>query len=397
MNFISRDKALLWSPITIISLVFLYYCVWPALTPRLYIGYDVEQYALIFNIGALMSYMSILIGFSLKLKNDWSSWNSLFIQNNVVKLGLLLFIIGICSYIPFRGLHLNMSSEGEFVEFGREGFTSYFVNLISLFCASCTLLIVKRGVKFRLIFFVILWVSVVTYVVVGFRFRIVILLLSMMTMYYLYPFPKRINVIIISLLSIIIFLGFGVMDHARSYNNGINMNVTKELTLDDVSEGSTEAYHVRGFSILAMNKYYSSGERVYFEPLINALFMPIPRAIFPWKPNAEYLRTIQFATIQDSESGSTYMNFVESFIAFGWLGIFVNGLFIGILAKLFWVNYLNNRSSLGAILALGLFNGVSYILISRGYLAQEFSCFIYFILLPFWFSKFINKIVKYGR
>ena len=183
------------------------------------------------------------------------------------------------------------------------------------------------------------------------------------------------------------------MDHARSYNNGIDVEVVKELSFDKLLEGSTEANHVRGFSIMSMKYYHDSGDRIYFAPIINAICMPLPRAFFPWKPNAEYYRKIQMQTIRDSESGSAYMNIAENYIAFGWLGIIVNGLFIGYLAKIFWNNYRKNLASLGAIVLLGVFNGVCYVLISRGYLAQGFGCFLYFVCLPFWLLSLFKKII----
>ena len=93
-------------------------------------------------------------------------------------------------------------------------------------------------------------------------------------------------------------------------------------------------------------------------------------------------------------SGSVYVNFVEAFMAFGWIGIIINGLFIGFLSRKFWDNYRNNPNSIGAILALSLYNGLTYVIISRGYLAQEFSCFLYYIIVPFLLASFLVKKIK---
>ena len=133
---------------------------------------------------------------------------------------------------------------------------------------------------------------------------------------------------------------------------------------------------------------YVKEEPLYFESLITALTMPLPRSVFPWKPDAQYLRDANLRVLGTLDYGAAYLNFVEGFLSFRWLGIIMNGFFIGFISRIFWDNYRRNNKSIGAILFLGLYNAVLYMIISRGYLAQELVVFVYFIPVVYWISRF---------
>ena len=136
---------------------------------------------------------------------------------------------------------------------------------------------------------------------------------------------------------------------------------------------------------------YEYEEPLYFESIITALTMPLPRSVFPWKPDAQYLRDANLRVLGTLDHGAAYLNFVEGYLSFGWLGIVFNGFSIGFLSRIFWDNYRRNRKSIGAILFLSLYNSVLYMFISRGYLAQELVVFIYFIPVVYWVSRLSLK------
>ena len=219
----------------------------------------------------------------------------------------------------------------------------------------------------------------------------------MFTVSYLYSDNiKKVKLLPILLIAGVCYVGFNIMDHARDYGNGIRLDVIEGQGWDDVTEQAGETERVYNYSIMVMDVYEREGKREYFAPLVNAALIPIPRAIFPWKPNAQYLYSSAEYVMRGGGTASVYVNFVEAFMAFGWIGIIINGLFIGWLSGRFWNNYRNNPKSLGAIIALALYNGFTYVIISRGYLAQEFSCFLFYICIPFWLSMLIkNLFIKY--
>jgi hypothetical protein len=54
------------------------------------------------------------------------------------------------------------------------------------------------------------------------------------------------------------------------------------------------------------------------------------------------------------------------------------------------LNFRRNKNNLGPVISLALYNGFTYVLISRGYLAQELTLFFFFIIIPIWIGKQFN-------
>jgi hypothetical protein len=121
--------------------------------------------------------------------------------------------------------------------------------------------------------------------------------------------------------------------------------------------------------------------------------MPIPRAIFSEKPGGEYLDKAQL-DIWGTVFGMAFMNYGDAFYAFGWVGIILNGLFIGWLSKVFWLQFEQKKDNFYNLLALALYNGSTYVFISRGYLAQEITILFMFTLVPLFLYKKIYKYIK---
>lgn len=397
----NKDKTIIWSPITFLTLTVLYYFVLPEFTTsREFEGRNVASIAYSFHLGALLSYLSMLFGFFFISKNkpvNWKKWNNLFSEDNAFKYSIILFIIAMACYVPYRGLHFTFLSNGSELaeyDYSSPGLSYYFVNMVAILCASCCLLL-PQWRKHKVFFVFILWMTLVAFIVAGFRYRIIIMVISMFTVFYLHStVPKRIRILPVVVIAMICYVGFNVMDHARDYGNGIRLDVIAELDDEDVTAQAGETERVYNYSIIVMDRYNLDGQREYFKPIINAAFMPIPRVIFPWKPNADYMAEAADYVMNNSGAPSAYVNFVEAFMAFGWLGIILNGIFIGWLSRKFWNNYRYNTKSIGAIVALALFNGLTYVIVSRGYLAQQFSCFLFYVCFPFWLSRIINTVIK---
>ena len=171
------------------------------------------------------------------------------------------------------------------------------------------------------------------------------------------------------------------------------MATVSQLKYDDVKGGANENYDVYYFSVISMGRIAETGQRVYFQPALTAILMPIPRFLFPWKPDADYLHSIE-DSVDGIGKGSAYLNFVESYYSFGWVGVCFWAWILGWLARRFWDNYLNNRESIGAIIALGVFSGFCYVTISRGYLPATFTTFVLAICSPFWICMLVKKYLK---
>jgi len=397
----SSDKAKIWSPLTFIGATLVYYIIIPSLTSMK--GYRISgiRGQWIFYLSAVVFYCFVLLGYRVRVKGRFPRWNKMITPNKVVTYGLFLFVIALVCYIPFRGFRTTLWDSDATLVTERTGFVSYFIDLISVLCASCGLLLVssKKGIKpFNIgIFLGVLYLTFVVYVVAGFRVRLVYLILVLFTVYHLYSKPMRIHYLLILGIGIPIYFLFAAMDTTRVYGRGLNRESLQEITIDEMERGPRENTAVLYFSTLCTDYYNDTKEYVGFEPIVNAVLMPFPRALFPWKPEGLYIREAQLKTLGSYDAGAAFLCFTEGFISFGWLGVVLYGFALGLLSSLFWRNYNENRHSIGAILLLALFNGFCYQWVSRGYLGGNLNSFLYFVIVPFWLLSLINLLKRNKR
>lgn len=397
-SWLSSDKAAIWSPITVIILSLIYYVVLPSFEDIDLYGANAAPNQYLFYLTAVVFYGCVIFGFSWKQKTRFKKWNNFFNHDNALIAGIILFIFALACYVPFRGFRTTIWAEDAYRISSRTGLVSYFIDLIAVFCAACGLLYMqykKRGLGFwkSLLFYLVLYLSLVFFIVGGFRYRLVWLILTMATVYHLFPKLRRPNYILIITIATVAYLGFAIMDTARRYGTGIDRETAMSVSLGDVQKGAGESVDVCCFSIAAIDYYSRNGGYVLFEPIATAALMPIPRAIFPNKPDGGYMRDAQMRIIGDSSGGAAFLCFAEAYISFGMFGVIIYGLFFGWLAGVFWDNYKRNRESMGAILLLALFNGFCYAWISRGYLGGNFNDFLYFVIVPFWLVTLFRRIL----
>lgn len=397
-SWLSKDQSQIWNPVTFLGLTLIYYVVAPSFSDISMWGGERAEYQYVFYITLVLFYISVLLGFRTKHRPGFRKWNCLFTHENAQRYAFILFLIALVCYVPFRGFRTTISADDATVLSERTGLVSYFIDLIALFVSACCLAWVGLknskgiGMKKRIVIFIILYFTLVMFIVGGFRYRLVMLMLAMATTYHLYPQPRSINYKVFVPIAVAAYLLFAVMDTARNYGAGINMSAAKEFTLKDASKGAAENVSVCSYSITVTSRMYETGERFGFEPIVTAIFMPIPRYLLPWKPDASYLKMAESSV--GATGGAAFLGFTEAFTAFGFLGVILYGFLMGWLSKRIWVNYQNNKDSVGAIVLLGLFNGFCYVWISRGYMAAAFNIFIYYVALPFWLTTLIRKWTK---
>ena len=400
--YLKYDKALIWSPITTISLTYVYYCsipFWGGGVSKLFAFDEDLCDGYLFHIAAIVSYVFIMIGFytTKNERREFKLWNSALTKQTLGMYGLILFIIAILGYSSVRGFHVSIAYEDNIgTQISTGGFTYYFVMLLDMMPFVCALLLmsVKNG-KYRFLCLFLIVILFIQLIVSGARWRIVVASIAMLSVYYLYPKVKKANLIVIGVLGALLFFAFSIMDHTRVRSGGIRMDVAQELTYEDVKSGANENYVVYRFSMLCMNNINTTGERIYFLPELTAILMPIPRALFPWKPDAAYIHKIEQNV--GLSGGAAFLNFVESFYSFGWIGVAVLGWFLGWLSRRFWDNYSHNRDSLGAIVALAIYSGVCYMIISRGFIASSLTTYLLSLCLPFWIILMIRHRKKEDR
>ena len=176
-SYLAKDKTKLWSPITFLSLTYLYYCVIPMFeTDGFLNGISSAPYVSLFHVAALLSFVSILFGFhtlNYSLHLNKRKWVDCFNKINYKKIAVILFVIALACYIPIRGFRFNIiinDSDISETLWDEQGLNYYFASTISLFVTSCSLLI-ARFKENKILFIIIFWITLVTYIVSGLRYR----------------------------------------------------------------------------------------------------------------------------------------------------------------------------------------------------------------------------------
>lgn len=389
----SKDLTQVFSPMNVVSLCFIYYCLMPYFTGGS-VNYSLgRQENVLFHACALISYFCVQWGFSKPTKANFTTWNNLISRNNLVPSAVLLFGVAFACYSACRGVHFSIFAEGERQELNHTSFEHYFLEMVCLYIASFGLLILclKEKVAKKWIY-LLFWYILVSMIFAGTRSRLVLVALLSVTVVYLYPKPRKPNYILLAILAVVMYLGFSIMDKSRTYSQGIRIDAVQNMSRDEIVGGADENASVYWFSSLVLDKFTETNDYVYFEPILTAALMPIPRAIFPWKPDGDYQKKAQRDTIGSDKGGAAYLFFVEGYWAFWWPGLILYSWLLGWICRKYWDNYQRNKNSMGALLAFALYSSLTYSIISRGYLAATFDLYIFTVCMPFWLIQLAGKI-----
>jgi hypothetical protein len=115
-----------------------------------------------------------------------------------------------------------------------------------------------------------------------------------------------------------------------------------------------------------------------FEPLWIAATIPIPRALWLGKPEPNYLWALNELS---GTQGQAVPAPGEHYMMFGWFGVILGGLIIGIIYRGFWNFYRANPDNPIVVVIYAVSYGLCFPLINRGYLAQSLMEY-FFALLP---------------
>ena len=126
-NYKSKIYYRFWSPLTFISLIYLYYVViapvnlmWGEKVTLLSV--DLTQAAYKSWMAACVSFISIIIGFNYSKGINKRFWTFRVGEKKMVKYGLITFVVGYGMWVAVRGFHLNAFSLEEDPQFTTGGF-----------------------------------------------------------------------------------------------------------------------------------------------------------------------------------------------------------------------------------------------------------------------------------
>ena len=398
----SKDKSLIWQPTTFLIIYLSYYVLLPFFKGGQNVisggGSDASDYSqMLLLLGTLLFYLVFrLVYDKSRPKIEFRRLNSLLTENNVIRCSVVLFALAFVGYGIFNGFSLSIFSADSktdmvFNEEGSYGHTEMYITyLISLFTFCCAVVYAIKQ-KISALFVIMIVLSLIIYIIGGFRYRILMLFVTVFTVMHLFSKPKNIKYQIVVPLFLVMYAFMGIMEAARMYGKGLDISAVTEIQKTGEIKEVSENMMVYDISAKCMEEY-DFEDYIYFEPIVTAALMPVPRALFPWKPKGTYIRDANLKLYGTISHGNAFLNITEAYISFGWFGIIIYAWFLGWLSKLFWYNYKKNLNSIGAVALLALYNAALYQIIARGYMAQALTTFIYYVFMPFWIIMLLRKI-----
>lgn len=397
-----RNYLELFSPLTFIAILTLYYCV---IGPVFLIQegktfFKLVEHRPFFDSALWAAFLFVIftiVGYSLPNKTfqDRSTFFDYADPKLVRRLTIRLFLIGLLAFFLFAGTGIvrffnpldTLIEEGEeFQELGGGTLSNYFYSAINFFVPSVTLmllLIYTKGLKPR-IFFLFTAIAFLIYLSVAFRYRLVFLGVSTLSAFYIFK-QRKPNIIFLSLVIAggLAFMGFvGV---ARTYFGGLSLDRVEQLSFKESLLEGLEESRIFMTTGLIIEKMPEEHDFLYFSPFIEALAMPIPRILWPGKPTGDQIWVVYrlIDPVRDGRRGlgAAWMLFGTFYLSFGWLGIILGSLVVGyLLRKLFSWMVRNRRDPMViAIYAVSL--SCLYFVFSRGYYPQHVLIF-FFTIFP---------------
>jgi oligosaccharide repeat unit polymerase len=411
LNWRKKDPVHFWSPLTMVSIVFFYYAV---IGPYFAIVNDNTYYRLIdhrsfFLIGwqsSLLAFMCIVLGFQLvKTPKTGHIKPSISLPIPYHKIGAVLAgitVVGIVGLVGTGGLAaqfdvMNPSSGSNSLLGGGGAFRNYLMHSINLLIgASCFYLLAFYRSKTWLpwLLFIIVF-ALAVFTRQGFRWRHVTLGMSLLVVFYMLR-DKKINPAIFIGLGIVGIMIMGFIQSTRTYGRGLQYDESQQFTNEELIQtgfGESAVFMATG---LLVAQTTLSDEFIGFDPVVQSVVMPIPRVLWPEKPSGEYLERIEALYSYEYEragEGVAVLNFGEYYLMFGFAGLVIGCVLLGLLLKLVWRWFLRHRENPLAVVVYAVFFSYIYVIISRGYLPQVVMLFMFTVFpLYYIFRRHYSKL-----
>ena len=414
LKLINKSNILsLTNPLIINNLIFSYYTIispiYRIITNQTFLrGLEFRDIFLWGWIGALISIISTSFGyFFVPLKRlkkyRFCNLNS----NQLWNIGLLINIFSIVLYGIAVGYDINkfnpFESESASLQFlSYDGaFNNYFSLTQDFFITGTFLMFTsfiknkKRGIItiFNLILAIGLFVNN------GFRYKLLFLTLSIFLFLLIIKEINRKLKILIGISSFLLFVFLNsIIELTRNYGRGLDLerlsNFNFSFMFDKffTSSDSTVFLATSGLISIVPTKV----SFVYFYPIYKLLLHPIPSNLISGKNPRDYLENALNAVFgSDAQAfGSAIHNYGEYYLMFGWLGIMIGSFIFGFILKKLWIWVLIHKDEEIAIPLYLLNVSFIYMVISRGYLSQQFQVYT-FSILPIVFIYYIfSKKIK---
>ncbi|WP_411875726.1 hypothetical protein [Vulcanococcus limneticus] len=349
--------------------------------------------------GALLSYGSLLLGFyaapqlsapkRLILKPDPERLYRTGLR--LCQLGLLMFALvsGTSLFALFNPLAAGQLLDGGLGESGVDvgavaNYFNYAVNfLIPGLCLMAAAWLRQRRHTPVLVFWFLAAVAI--YTSLGFRYRLVLLAIPLLLLWFMARRKRP------SLPLLAVFLaGFitlnGLIGLTRTYGRGLDLTAIEGQGTADLFDAGFGESAVFFTTSGVIEQAPSRSPLIGPAPLLATLLFPIPRSLFPNKPDASYITdaTSRLYGGENYARGTAFLNYAEYYLIAGWPSLIALSAVLGWLLRRLWNWFLIRQNEPFAQVVYLLTASYLYVVISRGYLPQVVMLFAFTVAPLFW-------------
>ena len=411
-SFLRRPLVGFWWPPFFISLIYFYYCVAGPCFVNLSSGLidrtrDMRPYLGSALAGGFVSLVSLLFGyfFGAFQGNTGAGVrrSAITAPRDSLRLGASLTVVGLLSFTVIRGLDvfriLNPLTWGNDSVYGvgySGAFANYFGLSVNLLIPGSIILFLlhKRGHIGRGPVVAVVVVAALIFINMGFRYRLVLLGGGMAFGYYIMR-RTRPNMAVVVVVGLVSLAAMGEIGNMRRYGAGLDLNSRSGswVTSFISAFGETGIFLTSGavLKLVPDNRPY-----VGFEPIIQSLILPIPSALYAAKDTNSYARETIIAIYGEGYyDGAAFMSFAESYLAFGWLGLVLYHLLVGIACARLWRWTVHRTENIFAVLVYASAIPYLYVVFSRGYMPQVVMLFCFTVLPAIVLYRAARRVVRF--
>lgn len=400
----SRQWVSLFRPTLILAVILFYYCLlgpfWMLMQGNWFDRGQNLRDAMVWAWGgAFVFYLSVLVGFhELPTPLFRRYLIPVIMPERLHRLGSMLCWLGLGMFSLVSGVQvlalLNPLAAATLLDGGLGdtgvdvgAVANYFTYAVNFMIPGIILLWVSWIVQRRHGSSLIIWTLVAAgiYTSLGFRYRLVLLVAPFVLLWYIAR-RRRPKVATVVLASVAMIVVSGVIGLTREYGRGLDASALEGITTEEVVEAGLGESHVflttGGVMRITPERYPHVGAA----PLIATLLFPIPRALYPEKPQAEYLvnATETLYGSRGFASGSAILNFGEYYLIAGWPSLIAMSLLLGWLMRCLWNWFLVRQNEPFAQVLYVLSASYLFMVVSRGYLPQVVMLFVFSVAPLYW-------------
>lgn len=377
----------------------------------IYRGLDHRDLLLWGWLGAVVFYGSLLLGFY--SSPELRSPRRLILRSDPERLhrfGLRLCQLGLLMFALVGGTRvlalLNPLAASQLVQggLGEQGldvgaianYFNYAVNfLIPGLCMMAAAWLRQR--RHTAVLVAWLLAAVAIYTSLGFRYRLVLLAIPLLLLWFMAR-RKRPSLVLLAAFLVGFITLNGLIGLTRSYGSGLDLTRVEGRDTTELFDAGFGEASVFFTTSGVIEQAPERSPFVGLAPLVNTLLFPIPRALFPGKPDASYGSSAT-SLLYGGEvfaRGSAFLNYAEYYLIAGWPSLIALSVVLGWLLRRLWNWFLLRQNEPLAQVVYLLASSYLYVVVSRGYLPQVVMLFAFTVAPLFWLYRRFSQPVSFA-